>query len=351
MMTFIKKKLKPILKPFYIIRLPERKSYVLISSNDYMLKFCMEKYLYDIQRFLKYSTFSKAPTEFENLRSRITAHYHVLEKGLSFPETRLGYGKEILETLLELIELYQERGYCVQDSQFVSALKVLNSYCEFHEERNYDVSKIRKTLAPFEQYYLSSHEVVGGVVSLRREEIQVSARGRFEKLALSRYSIREFSKEKVDISLIVKAVEIARKTPSVCNRQSARVYLLHSEVVKQKALSCQNGNRGFGHLADKVLIITSSIRDFYNIEERNQSFIDGGMFGMSIIYALHSLGIGTCTLNWSATNEADQKIRQLLPVKEEENIVFMIALGMLPEIINVPASQRKPLEEILTVLE
>jgi len=52
------------------------------------------------------------------------------------------------------------------------------------------------------------------------------------------------------------------------------------------------------------------------------------MYGMSFIYACHSLGLGTCSLNWAKKMSTDKKIRSLLPIKNEHNILMMIGIGM-----------------------
>ena len=48
-----------------------------------------------------------------------------------------------------------------------------------------------------------------------------------------------------------------------------------------------------------LLIIAMDLKAFVPAHERYQHWIDGGMFSMSIIYALHSLGLSSCCLNWS----------------------------------------------------
>jgi nitroreductase len=152
----------------------------------------------------------------------------------------------------------------------------------------------------------------GGTVELRREEILRRSKGDFLQCSLSRHSIRCFSGEPVDLSLINEAVRIAQTTPSVCNRQSSRVYIIQDESSKQAVLERQPGNRGFGHLADKILIVTSDLRAFSGMHERNQAFVDGGMFAMSLLYSLHYLGLGACALSWMVRKDVDEKMRKSL---------------------------------------
>jgi nitroreductase len=142
---------------------------------------------------------------------------------------------------------------------------------------------------------------------------------------------------------------MAQKTPSVCNRQSSKVYVFSKAEDKQKVLSYQNGNRGFGDQASKVLIVTSNLEHFVSAGERNQCWVDGGMFSMSLVYALHSLGLGTCCLNWSVERQADQELRQVAGISDAEAVMMMIAVGHLPETLKVAQSPRKPLRDVLVL--
>jgi nitroreductase len=164
-----------------------------------------------------------------------------------------------------------------------------------------------------------------------------------------RYSIRQFAPDDVDMCLIEKAVVMAQKTPSVCNRQSAKVYVFSQQEDKQKVLSYQNGNRGFGDQASKVLIVTSDLQHFMSVGERNQCWIDGGMFSMSLVYALHSLGLGTCCLNWSVESQVDQALREAVGIPESEAVMMMLAVGHLPDKLKVAQSPRKNIKDVMVV--
>ena len=164
-----------------------------------------------------------------------------------------------------------------------------------------------------------------------------------------RYSIRNFTDEEVDYNLIEQAIRMAQKTPSVCNRQSSKVYIFRNEEDRQLVLSYQNGNRGFGHLVNKVLIVTSDLQNFVSVGERNQCWIDGGMYAMSVVYALHSLGLGTCCLNWSVEYEVDRRLRKAANIPDSEAVIMMIAVGHIPEQLSVAQSPRKSIEEVMVV--
>ena len=127
-------------------------------------------------------------------------------------------------------------------------------------------------------------------------------------------------------------------------------FVCQSEHAKAAALSLQNGNKGFGHLASHVLIVASDRACFASIGERNQPWIEGGLYAMSLVYALHALGLGTCCLNWSVDNQRDAELKQALAIPASYAIAMMIAVGSLPDIIPVAESRRLDPGEFLEII-
>ncbi|AXI48876.1 nitroreductase [Sulfitobacter sp. SK012] len=189
---------------------------------------------------------------------------------------------------------------------------------------------------------------LGGITQLNTERSDEFAEA-FRALALSRHSVRQFSDTSVDAKLIHDATLIAAKSPSVCNRQSARLHHITDPDLKQKALEIQGGNRGFGAQIPELLIVTSDLSSFLSSAERYQCWIDGGLFAMSLVYALHSKGLGTCMLNWSVDASRDIALRKHVDIPASENVIVFIAVGHLPKNLTVATSPRRHVEQILTV--
>ena len=309
----------------------------------------INNYNYDFKRYLKYSS-SVADDKRVKLEAQITAKYHVLEKGLSMPEPRFGFGKDRVRLLISLLERYIASGYNVETTQIQAAIQVLQKYFEFNKSVKDDYTLRLKNKA---DNLLKDRKVegnIGGTVLINKEDFLAKTQENFKEFAYSRHSVRNFSGESVDLDLLLDSIKIAQRTPSVCNRQSSKVYIIKEKEKVKEALSYQNGNRGFGHLIDKVLIVTSDLNAFKGLIERNQSFVDGGMFSMSLLYALHYQGLGACALNWSVGKGRDSQLRSALGIRESENIMMMIGVGHLPDQLRVPLSKRKDIEEITTIV-
>jgi nitroreductase len=255
----------------------------------------------------------------------------------------------MVKTLISLLEQYSDR-YDWDEVSLV-ALNTLVSYYQFNLERGHENADVYSRLTQLKTGAEETRNKIleGGVLPVKRQDIHEAVNLNFRNFVSSRYSIRHFGAEEVPLIIIQEAVLIALKTPSVCNRQTWKVHVFSDEDLKQKVLSYQNGNRGFGHLANKVLIVTSDLSYFLDACERNQGFIDGGLFSMSLIYALHSLGVGTCCLNWATTYKQDIALRQNVAIPNSEVIIMMIAVGSLPESFNVANSARRDVNEVMNV--
>lgn len=306
-------------------------------------------YLYDYRRYRRWSGVLGFERTRATLEASITIDYHRVEKGLSLSRTRLGFGQAVIARLIENLTLYMQR--YGMDRTVRAAVSTLHAYCEFHRLRGNDCPEVVRFLNTIrdEVDWGCPSAVLGGTIRKRREEILRTSRIDFMAFVRSRHSIRHFSKDRVDLSLVRRAVEMALWTPSVCNRQPWRVHVYQEPTLRREILSYQNGCRGFEDEIDTVLLITCDLSVFLSIGERNQCWIDGGLFAMSLVYALHSLGLGTCCLNCSIEPSVDRPLRHAARLSPSEAIIVMIAVGNLPEEFEVAASSRKSVDETMVL--
>ena len=306
-------------------------------------------YFYDLKRFLRWSSANNKINTQTQLRALITMDYHRIEKGLALKEPRVGFGKDVIQRLLSDLPNYIEKYGFDETAQIT--LNTLFAYYEFNLKHGLKDDLLHQTLVALRDQTPSNDDFVkvGGVIKISKQSILEQAQQDLQNFFQSRYSIRHFASDEVDIKLIEQAVRMAQKTPSVCNRQSSKVYVFSKDEDKRKVLSYQNGNRGFGEQVSKVLVVVSDLENFTKIGERNQCWIDGGMYAMSLVYALHSLGLGTCCLNWSVENHVDKALKKATGIKDSESVIMMIAVGHLPEELKVAQSPRKKVDEVLVI--
>ncbi|HEX3048863.1 MAG TPA: nitroreductase family protein, partial [Bacillota bacterium] len=156
--------------------------------------------------------------------------------------------------------------------------------------------------------------------------------------------------ESVETQLVIEAIEMAQKAPSACNRQPGKVYIIEDQRIKDEITGMHPGNNGFGELADKYLVITGALSCYGGIEERNQVYIDGSLFAMTLIEALHFKGIGSCALHWGGVPRAEVKLRKLVKILPSESILMLVAIGKYPAEFLVAKSCKKNPEDLYRVI-
>jgi nitroreductase len=293
---------------------------------------------YDRTRFAKHSAVVRRYLSKENLAALITMDYHRLEKGMSLREPRMGYAsKWISPRFIKNLKSYIALEGAV-DELARTAIDVLRAYRDFHIQNNFSMPKLFSEISEFEQQIDDREYLKGGRKVITRKDIQECGMIEIGRFMHSRHSIRQFSNRTVSQDLVVECVSLAQRTPSVCNRQDWHVYAINEPDAITRALAVQNGNAGFGHQLNTVLAVTSDLTRLLTIGERNQGWIDGGMFCMSLVLALHSKGLGTCCLNLSLDYKQDIEFRKAVPISSHESPLMLIAVGHIPESLTVAQS-------------
>lgn len=299
-------------------------------------------YFWDFFRFWRHSgaVVGKRRTR-SGASAHLTMEYHRLEKGLSFRNPRLNFGEVLVEKLCtELADYINNYGF---DQTAASCWKALDAYHTFHCKHNAINSEL---LAKFNRIDLSpeqkaSADQLNAVTYLSREDVLSSSKIDFGNFVFSRFSVRDFAEKQVDIGLIMEAARIAQRTPSVCNRQAWCLHVYQEPDIVKRVLRYQTGNRGFTRAIKTVLIVTVEEDHFFTPGERNQGFIDGGLYSMSLVYSLHSLGLASCCLNLAIELPGEIGLRRAGDIKPNEAFIMMIAVGHYPENLTVASSCRK----------
>lgn len=311
-------------------------------------RFINKCYRFDKRKFVKYSQSVRTSGQDHALTS-IALYTHIIEKGLTMPETRFGFGQETALKLIRLCRSWKQSSDQLNPF-YVTAVKTVLEYHLFHRKAEYQFSE--PFLSELESFvkdnnrFTASESLIFNDAKHYFSDYEKS----FPEFARSRHSVRCFSNEDIPTQLIIDSIELAQCAPSACNRQSTRVHIITDKTDIAKILSIQSGNRGFGHLTNKLLIITYRISSYTIVKERNLGFIDSGIFTMNLLYALHYHQIGACVLNWCNSPKDDAKLRTIIHIDDNEYITLFIACGRVPDhSFSVAKSQRLKVEGITTV--
>jgi nitroreductase len=277
----------------------------------------------------------------------LTLLYHIVEKGLTMPEPRPGFGKKVVADLCNVIMKYHRMHLPVDALEFVQAVSSLHEYDEFHHSIGFDYEPDLKASL---QKVLALYPDVRGEeqISTTADAYFAGIRAPFDEFCNSRFSVRNYTDMEIPVSVLMDCIQLAQKSPSFCNRQPTRVNIVKSPEKKKAILEIQNGNRGFGHLAETLLVLTSDITTTKDIHERFENHLNGGMFAMTLLNALHFNKIAACSLNWSVSPDKDRIMRKILNVPENEVVLLVISCGYPPETFRMASSPRKNASEITT---
>lgn len=302
------------------------------------------------QRFMHWISLDTS-TDKARVETRLTFDIHRLEKGLSHVNFRRGFGKAVLSEISKRMVLLEkaDKNY-VTNPLYQQGLSVLHEYQHRHNEVDYDLTSVR---AMFPKHIWESalkyepdvSSEAGSFIMNSSTKVDNLSKG-FVQLAQNRYSVREYSDKPVSQELLDKVYEVSMKTPSVCNRQATRIYQITDPEKIEAALKIQGGFNGYD-MPSVLLLITSDIRAFMNYGERNEPFVDGGLFSMSLLYALEAYGLAACPLNAMFNLAQDRQTRELLNMPDYEFPVMYIAVGNFLESVPVCRSVRRTPESIV----
>lgn len=285
----------------------------------------------------------------EQLQAKILFFYHKIEKGLCMPGNKRLFGLDVIPKVMQLLAVWETNGNSQVDTIYLGAISSLIAYRAAIVNGKLDTTGIIiPTVDKFLEIRASFGKLQPTPIAISKKQItSVVAYEEFQQLCLMRRSFRDFSDKGVSDDVIRRAVGLAQLSPSACNRQPNRVYVVRDNDLKRQMLSHQNGNAGFGHLAPVVLAITADMSHFFDATERHQPFVDGGLFSMSLLYALQVQGLVSCCLNWCVTPTVDARQRALLSIPDSEQIIMLLVLGYPPEQNHVPLSHRKSFDHVL----
>lgn len=303
---------------------------------------------YDKQLFIdSYSPKTESTKDAVKLQARLVYYVHKIEKGLSHAEFRHGFGKDPLEKLADTMRTYRDEGFDVRHKAYVNALSSLKEYIETHVTAGVSTSFIEKIYGDLYADIMDCTNMIGGASTISIDDKRNNANKNFQELFNGRRSVRDYAETPVDVKRIERAIDLSMKTPSVCNRQSSRVYIVTDPDVITKVSKVQISLSSY-KMPPVLLVVTSDISHFLLMTERREPYIDGGMFAMSLMLSLEYEGLAACPFNAMFTLQQEKAFRELLPIKPHETIITCISVGNFPETCKSPKSFRYDGAEITT---
>lgn len=285
----------------------------------------------------------------DKLLTDILMTTHALEKGLSIFEKKKGFGIAKMQTLLSNIKKYIVKyGY---NKELNTPLSVLRTLIEYHISQGYTDSRLDSLRDNLEKLISSigmqsTDFTQAGAVRITGEQMQKLQFAKFEDLCNNRYSLRHFGKAPIPFELLNHSIDVAKKTPSACNRQAYRVHVFEGNL-KDEILLLQGGANSFYKEVDKAILITGNLKRYYTMEQ-HLAYVDASLFAMSLMYSLTANGIASIPLTMGRYRKTLNKLYSTFQIPENEVPVILIAIGSLPKETDVCMSYRNPVESFTT---
>lgn len=307
--------------------------------------------LHDFESQVRSFSRGRSADSVTGIRARMFFHAHAIEKGLTHSNFRPGFGRVAIPGLAKEMNAWITRGLDTNDTIVQSSASVMKAYFARNEETNTDVSHFRNLFSAQALDVIANGRVGEGgafpAAHHREDPVETPNDDRaFMDVMYGRRSVREFVDTPVDDAAISAAVQIAMQSPSVCSRQGARVHQFDDPETIKQLLEVQGGFFGF-KAPPRLLLVTADLDAFLFAPERNQPFVDGGLFMMSLLLGLTQMELGSCLLNTAMGVEKEQKIRNIVDIPENEVFIAFVAVGNFDKNVLVPRSKRVESDSIL----
>lgn len=291
---------------------------------------------------------SSTSSSIVQIESRLIFFVHQIEKGFSFDTYQYGRGRYALTQISSLLtQLIATDSEWSTNPVYQEAILALGEYLRRHVRAGHDASFMTDIFAENirNEIESSSHHEYPSI-EISHNSKKDNATASFAELVERRHAIRSYSDTPVTKQDLEPVIELALRTPSVCNRQSVRVRVFTDKDTITRALKMQGGFGGYA-TPPALILVTSDLQAFMNINERNEGYVDGGLFAMSLLYALEAYDYAACPLNTMFNAGTEETTRKLLKIPNNEIFIMYIAVGHFCDTSRICLSRRFNLNHVL----
>ena len=165
-------------------------------------------------------------------------------------------------------------------------------------------------------------------------------------LAKRRRSVRWYLDKPVPRKIIDQAIEVAKLSPSACNRQPFSFRIFDDNQLAKQIGAIPMGTRGFSDNFPCTIVIIGDLRAYFHERDRHVIYVDAGLAAMALQFALEIQGVGSCCINWPDIHLQERNMSKTLNLTPNQRPVMCLSLGYPDPEGRVPYSQKKSLDEI-----
>ncbi len=295
----------------------------------------------------KYQQQSQSPQPGQQYRLR--RNIHRLEKGLMMRPRRplfaLDYISETVADYSCRRQTEHQDGLTTQDGELIWAHDVLTAYFAV-VERHPELEHVRQQFQALPS--VNSGSATGQAIPYQRNLQNPPSVAYAEFLALieRRRSVRDYLPKPVPRALLDQAITAAAQSPSACNRQPFLFYILDEPALVTQAARLPIGINGNPAAIPVLVVLVGRLRAYCEERDRHLIYIDGALAAMSFMFALETLGLSSCPINWPDIEARERAMAQLLQLEADERPIMLISVGYPDPAGAVAFSQKKSLDSI-----
>lgn len=295
------------------------------------------------RRLCRYNASVRTDKDMQKMQYTLLRENHIIEKGMSMRNTRKGFGQQKVTALISRLRKYNHLYGSVDKSFLTYPLSTIKVYVDYQHADGIDIPEIEKAFQQLcEEVGVKPEFLVlpAGIEQGKAEVLKAQAQGDFPSLLYSRHSMRYFLDEIPSKELLEKALGLAARTPSACNRQAWHTHVFFGEDAHE-LLRMQDGCKGFTEDIHCCIVVTADMKGFLG-HEPFQCYIDGGLYAQNLINALHYVGLGSIPLSCGFLSDKLISIQKHFNIPENEVMIVIVGTGVMPEEMKLAISTRRP---------
>jgi nitroreductase len=303
-----------------------------------------KEYLYDKDFYKKYNMGTEESLNKLGYESII--HTHTLEKGMEHFELR-PFAVEKTRYIMSLIKRESKYENYENKFAFINGINSLREYKKIYEEHNWINKDEYKKVDEFLKNYSKVENQKAGAYILTKKELQKDYEIDYLKFVKSRHSTRNYKNEPIKLDDVKAAVEMAKYSASACNRQYIKLHFYPSGKMRDNVIHYALGKGGLYLDGVNTFIVTFDVNGLSGVGERNQGYFNAGLYSTNLVNAFHSLGIGTCFIQFANSVKDEDDLKRKNEIPEYERIAVILYAGYYDEKSIFAVSPRKNVSELL----
>ena len=159
------------------------------------------------------------------------------------------------------------------DFSFINGINILREYKQLYEKNKWTNRKEYYKITIFLENFKNITKTKTGAFTLSLDDLKKDYNINYKRFVKSRHTTRNYKNETLKLEDIKYAIDIARYSPSACNRQYIKVHYYPEGKMKNNIIDYSLGKGGIYLDGVNTFIITFDANGLISGGERNQGFL------------------------------------------------------------------------------